>query len=58
VFFGLTTFHALHVLVGLGALLWIAARRRARALSLRLWALYWHMVGALWAVMFLTVYVL
>lgn len=57
VFFGLTAFHALHVVVGLGAFAWLAVRRTARALPLRLWALYWHMVGAIWAVMFVTVYV-
>jgi heme/copper-type cytochrome/quinol oxidase subunit 3 len=57
VFFGLTAFHALHVVVGLGAFGWMALRRTAGALPLRLWALYWHMVGAIWAVMFVTVYV-
>jgi cytochrome c oxidase subunit III len=54
VFYGLTAFHALHVLVGLGALAWLSARpRRAAA---RLWAIYWHMVGVIWAVMFTLVY--
>jgi heme/copper-type cytochrome/quinol oxidase subunit 3 len=57
VFFCLTAFHALHVVVGLGAFGWLALRRTARALPLRLWTLYWHMVGAIWAVMFVTVYV-
>jgi len=55
-FFALTVFHALHVLVGLGALGWLAVR--PRPLSLRLWTIYWHMVSAIWGVMFLLVYVL
>jgi heme/copper-type cytochrome/quinol oxidase subunit 3 len=55
-FFALTVFHALHVLVGLGALGWLALR--PRPLPLRLWTIYWHMVGVIWAVMFLLVYVL
>ena len=55
-FFALTVFHALHVLVGVGALGWLAAR--PRALSLRLWTIYWHMVGVIWGAMYLLVYVL
>lgn len=55
-FFALTIFHALHVLVGLGALGWLTLR--PRALPLRLWTVYWHMVGVIWTVMFLLVYVL
>jgi heme/copper-type cytochrome/quinol oxidase subunit 3 len=55
-FFTLTMFHALHVLVGLGALTWLALR--PRPLSLRLWTIYWHMVGIIWGAMFLLVYVI
>jgi heme/copper-type cytochrome/quinol oxidase subunit 3 len=55
-FFALTVFHALHVLVGLVALGWLALR--PRPLPLRLWTIYWHMVGVIWGVMFLLVYVL
>ncbi len=61
VFFGLTAFHALHVAVGVGALAWLASRWPAGAeppFALRLWGLYWHLVGALWAVMFVVVYLL
>jgi cytochrome c oxidase subunit III len=54
VFFGLTAFHALHVLVGLGALGWLSVRPAA----VRLWAIYWHMVGIIWAAMFTLVYLL
>jgi len=54
-FFALTVFHALHVVVGLAALGWLALR--PRPLPLRLWSVYWHMVGVIWTVMFLLVYV-
>ncbi|MHB1844246.1 MAG: cytochrome c oxidase subunit 3, partial [Deltaproteobacteria bacterium] len=62
VFYGLTVFHALHVLVGLFALAGLAigaASGRlsaARQLPARLWALYWHFVGAVWLVLFASVY--
>ena len=62
VFYALTTFHALHVLVGLGALLllaWGTFRGRyhaARHLPVRLWTMYWHFVGVVWAIMFVLLY--
>jgi heme/copper-type cytochrome/quinol oxidase subunit 3 len=55
-FWALTVFHALHVVVGLGALGWLAAR--PRPLARRLWTIYWHMVGIIWGVMFALVYVI
>ncbi len=55
VFYGLTVFHALHVAVGLAGVAWTAIRRSA---ALRLWTMYWHMVGAIWGVTFLLVYVI
>jgi cytochrome c oxidase subunit 3 len=64
VFYGLTGFHALHVLVGIGALLGLTVRalRGAfgppRHLPVRLWAMYWHFVGVVWVAMFVTIYVL
>lgn len=64
VFYGLTVFHALHVALGVLALGWLtvrAARRRYTPLAhipLRLWTLYWHMVGVVWGLMYLLVYVL
>jgi heme/copper-type cytochrome/quinol oxidase subunit 3 len=57
VFYGLTTFHALHVAVGMAGLGW-TWRRLGRGLSLRLWTLYVHMVGALWLLLYLGVYCL
>lgn len=57
-FFTLTVFHALHVLVGLAGLAVALARWRARGpLALRLWTLYWHMVGVLWVIIYVLVYV-
>jgi heme/copper-type cytochrome/quinol oxidase subunit 3 len=57
VFYGLTTFHALHVLVGLiglgSLLLW-----PRRPIALRLWTIYFHMVGLLWLLLFVGVYCL
>jgi heme/copper-type cytochrome/quinol oxidase subunit 3 len=62
VFYGLTGFHGLHVGVGLVALSWMcwaAFRGRftpAQHRGLRLWTMYWHFVGIVWAVMFVLVY--
>lgn len=61
VFFGLTAFHALHVVVGVVALGFLAIRAvlpgaGTMRIPLRLWALYWHMVGIIWAALFLLVY--
>ena len=64
VFFGLTWVHAAHVLVGLVALLWLIWRASrgaihpARFLAVKLWAMYWHFVGAVWLLLYFFVYVL
>jgi heme/copper-type cytochrome/quinol oxidase subunit 3 len=61
VFYAFTAFHALHVLVGLAALATLAARVRSGAGALtdvRLWGWYWHFVGALWAALYVSVYLL
>jgi cytochrome c oxidase subunit 3 len=61
VFFGLTGFHALHVLVGLGglaALIVTALRGKLQAIPLRLWTLYVHMVSIFWLLVFVSVYLL
>jgi cytochrome c oxidase subunit 3 len=61
-FYALTGLHAAHVLVGLaalGALTWRAWRGAPGARErtpLRLWTLYWHFVGAVWLVLYVTVY--
>lgn len=54
-FFALTGLHALHVLGGLLFLAALTLRRRrapARPTSVRLGAIYWHYMGALWLVLF------
>jgi len=58
VFYGLTAFHALHVAVGLCAVLVLFARahRPGARLGQRVWAVYFHTVGALWLAMLVGVY--
>ena len=64
VFYALTCFHALHVLVGVLALALLAFRAQRGAFSVprhqpvRLWTLYWHFVGVVWVVMYVTVYLI
>jgi heme/copper-type cytochrome/quinol oxidase subunit 3 len=56
VVYGLTVFHALHVLVGLVGLGTVWAAERPRLLSWRLWTTYWHFVSVVWAGIFLVVF--
>ena len=59
VFYAFTTFHALHVLVGLVALAGLALRAHAgkvRGGSVRLWGWYWHFVTLVWAALYVTLY--
>jgi heme/copper-type cytochrome/quinol oxidase subunit 3 len=62
VFYALTAFHALHVLVGLAALGALAIRARlprgATRSVVRLWGMYWHFVGAVWLALYVAVYLL
>jgi len=64
IFYGLTVFHALHVLAGLVALVVLvpgarAGRLRSGAQSrVRTSAMFWHFVDAVWVVMFVAVYLL
>ena len=63
-FYLLTVFHGLHVLVGLGLLIWLVGptvgRRpiAPRRVPVTLASMFWHGVDLVWVVMFLTVYVL
>jgi cytochrome c oxidase subunit 3 len=63
-FYLLTVAHALHVLGGIGALIYVAARvRMARPWSNRLaavdaTAIYWHFLGVLWIYLFILLRVL
>ena len=64
VFYGLTCFHALHVVVGLIILLALAVpafmgrNLTAHYGTVRMAAMFWHFVDVVWVVMFVTVYVL
>jgi cytochrome c oxidase subunit III len=63
VFYALTTFHGLHVVVGLVALAVLLFKSlqgvysAPRHLQIKLWTMYWHFVDAVWILMFLTVFV-
>lgn len=64
IFYALTAVHAAHVAVGLLGLVYCAFRAGAgaftpvRNVGLRLWTAYWHFVGGVWLLLFLTVFVL
>ena len=64
VFYLLTIFHALHVVVGIGLLLALLPLGLQRLVGdrpparLRLTAMFWHFVDVVWALIFVTVYVL
>ena len=61
-FYGLTTFHAVHVLAGLVALVWLFAHTKdgryvsSRQNPVRLTAMFWHFVDLVWVLMFVVVY--
>jgi cytochrome c oxidase subunit 3 len=63
IFYVMTAFHALHVVVGLGFLIWLTApalRRNARpfgTVPVKLASMFWHFVDVVWVLMFLAVYV-
>lgn len=62
VFFTLAGVHAVHVLVGvtaLAALALLAFRAptgKNRLIRARMWATYWHFMGAVWAVMYVALF--
>jgi cytochrome c oxidase subunit 3 len=63
VFYGLTVFHALHVVVGLLLLLWVffralGGRYEKNPTPVRLCAMFWHFVDVVWVLMFLSLYLL
>lgn len=61
-FFTLTGFHGFHVLVGLALSVWVQVRAKQGAFDQRRhqavqnFAMYWHFVDAVWALILLTVY--
>lgn len=64
VFYTLTWAHALHIVGGVVALLWLgwgASRRRfsaSRQVPFRLVSLFWHFLDVVWGCMFLSIFVL
>ena len=62
IFYGLTVFHALHVLAGLLALALLlpgafsGRHTSGRSSAVRLSAMFWHFVDVVWVVMFVAVY--
>jgi nitric oxide reductase NorE protein len=56
VVYGLTIFHALHVLVGLLGLATVWLALRPRLLRWTLWTTYWHFVSVVWAGLFVVVF--
>ena len=64
IFYLLTVFHGLHVVVGLGVLGWLVRAVKARRLHARshapldVMALFWHFVGAAWVLVFVSLYLL
>jgi cytochrome c oxidase subunit III len=64
VFYALTTIHAAHVAAGLLIMLWVFARSlrgtysEHNHINVRLCAMFWHFVDAVWVLMFVTLYVL
>ena len=63
VFYALTVFHGLHVVVGLAALAVLLFQSlkgvysAPRHLPVKLWTMYWHFVDAIWLLVFFTVFV-
>jgi len=63
-FYLLTVFHAVHVVVGLGLLLWVTKHqiRKTQVIKqpsrLRLASMFWHFVGVVWVLTFVIVYAL
>lgn len=63
IFYTMTVFHFLHVVVGLGMLCWLlpSALRRSVAVPyrvrVRLVSMFWHFVSIVWVAIYLSVYV-
>lgn len=64
VFYAFTGLHALHLVIGVVAVLVLAELTRrgryspARHLPLRLWSLYWHFVGVVWLAIYTLLFLL
>lgn len=64
IFYTLTAFHFLHVVVGLGLLAWVTpaslggSEVARHQLRIKLTSMFWHFVTVVWVAIYLTVYVL
>jgi cytochrome c oxidase subunit 3 len=64
VVYAFTAFHALHVLAGVGILLWVfvqalrGAYTEHNTINVRVCAMFWHFVDVVWLFMFLTIFVI
>jgi cytochrome c oxidase subunit 3 len=64
VFYGLTALHALHVAAGLLVILFVLVRSllgkytEHNVMKVRLPAMFWHFVDAVWVLMFVSLYLL
>lgn len=62
IYFMLTGLHGLHVLIGIGVLIWIVVRNNSGEFSKDYWtpvdlaALYWHLVDLIWIYLFPLLY--
>ena len=62
-FFAITGFHGMHVMVGLLLILFVQVRAwlghfdRTRHLHVQTTAMYWHFVDAVWVVIMLSLYI-
>jgi cytochrome c oxidase subunit 3 len=62
VFYGLTVLHAVHVAAGLLVLVWVLVRAllgtytEHNVVRVRVAAMFWHFVDAVWLLMFLSLY--
>lgn len=57
-FYVITAYHGLHVLVGVGLLATTSARARADGATLQVISLYWQFVDVVWLVIFTALYLL
>ena len=64
IFYAFTVFHALHVVAGLLVLLWVFVRAlmgrysEHNVVNVRVCAMFWHFVDAVWVLMFVSIFLI
>jgi len=64
IFYAFTVIHALHIVAGLSALIWVLVRARRGVYSAHNWfgvrsvAFFWHFVDVVWLLMFVSIFVI